>query len=283
MKDNASHLEQSSDLLVKLGRYTAAEHIYLLAIGGRMITNDQTPEAHEKLAVLFLKLGDLYRLHLNKHEEAVKRYRAAADTLAKISGSGTSRGLYGEAYTQLGSLYANEMKQAAEGERVLREALDVLSKSPGSEKATWRTLSALEGMYLRQSKFPEALDVSKRKLEVAHALLKRTSLNTTGVEKWNAEDYTDAFKLYVQSIRELSDDYRAAGDAANAQAVFASLLDEELRVNEVVDELVLADYSTLLAKYRDSVSTGSSAAISERLAESNIMRKHIQAVLNSVD
>lgn len=283
--NNAAHLEQCADLLVKLGRYPSAEHIYLLAIASRVLTVDHSPEANEKMATVFLKLGDLYRVHLNKHDEAVKRYRAAAETLGKSGSSGGTGGyqLYGEAYTQLGSLYANEMKNAAEGERVLKEALDVLAKSPRSEKATARTLSALEAMYLRQSKFPEALDVSKRKLAVAHALLKRTSLTTTGVEKWNGEEYTDAFKLYVQSVRELSDDYVAAGDAANAQAVFASLLDGELRVNEVVDELVLAEYSTLLAKYRDAGAVSSSAAVSERLSESNIKRKHIQAVLSSVD
>lgn len=286
MKENASHLEQCADLLVKLERYSAAEHIYLLAIAGRMITNEQSPEAHEKLAMVFLKLGDLYRLHLNKNDEAVKRYRAAAETLAKSASSGSSGGgyqLYGEAYTQLGSLYANEMKQAAEGERVLREALEVLSKSPGSEKATWRTLSALEAMYLRQSKFPEALDVSKQKLTVAHALLKRTSLNTTGLDKWNGEEYTAAFKLYVQSVGELSDDYRSAGDAVNAKAAYASLLDGELRVNEVVDESVLAEYSTLLAKYRDLGPPSSVGGVTERLNDSNIKRKHIEAVLHSVD
>ncbi|HKR15662.1 MAG TPA: tetratricopeptide repeat protein [Pyrinomonadaceae bacterium] len=282
-KENAAHLEKSADLLVKLERYSVAEHLYLLAVGGRMITNDQTSEAHEKLAMVFLKLGDLYRLHLNKHEEAVKRYRAAAETLAKTSGSDTSRGLYGEAYTQLGSLYAYEMNQAAEGERVLREALDVLSKSPGSEKATWRTLSALEAMYLRQSKFPEALDVSKRKLTVAQTLLKRTSLVSTGVDQWNGEEYTNAFKLYIQSIRELSDDYRAAGDLVNAQSAFTSLLDGDLRVNEVIDESVLADYSTLLTKYRDSLPPGSADSVTARLNESNIKRKHIEAVLNAVD
>lgn len=286
MKDNALHLEQCADLLVKLGRYVAAEHLYLLAIGGRMVTNDQTAEAHEKLAMVFLKLGDLYRLHLNKHEEAVKRYRAAAETLAKTGGSGTSRGLYGEAYTQLGSLYAYEMNQAAEGERVLREALDVLSKSPDSEKATLRTLAALEGMYLRQSKFPQALDVSKRKLTVAHALLKRTSLSALGLDKWNAEEYTDAFKLYIHSVRELSNDYQAAGDAASAQSVWTSLLDGELRTGEVIDDVVLAEYSTLLTKYRDSLGANSGsalAAVTERLNESNVKRKQIQAVLNSVD
>ncbi len=282
-KDNATHLEQSADLLVKLDRYAAAEHLYLLAIGGRMITSDQTLEAHEKLAMVFLKLGDLYRLHLNKHDEAVKRYRAAAETLAKASGAGGGYQLYGEAYTQLGSLYANEMNQAAEGEKVLREALDALAKSPGSEKATWRTLGALEAMYLRQSKFPEALDVSKRKLTVAHALLQRTSLSTTGLDKWDAEEYTNAFKLYIQSVRELSDDHRAAGDSVNAQSTFSSLLDGGLHVNEVVDESVLADYSTQLAKYRDSLTPASATAVTERLNESNIRRKHIQAVLNSVD
>src|SRR5262249_23160388 len=149
--------------------------------------------------------------------------------------------------------------QAAEGERVLHEALDVLSKSPNAEKATWRTLGALEAMYLRQSKFPEALEVSKRKLVAAHALLARTSLNATGLDKWDAEEYTHAFKLYIQSVRELSDDHRAAGDAVSAQAVFSSLLDTELHVNEVVDESVLADYSTQLAKYRDSLPSSSAS------------------------
>lgn len=284
-RDNSLHLEKSADLLVKLERYPVAEHLYLLAVGGRIVTNDQSSEAHEKLAMIYIKLGDLYRLHLNKHDEAVKRYRAAAETLAKTAGSGTSKGLYGEAYTQLGSLYAYEMNQAAEGERVLREALEVLSQSPGSERATWRTLSALEAMYLRQSKFPEALDVSRRKLTVAQALLKRTSLRAVGVEKWDAEEYTNAFRLCIQSVRELSDDYRVAGDAANSQAVFVSLLDGELRVNEVIDESVLADYSTLLAKYRDTLAPSSTAlaSVTERLNDSNIKRKHIQAVLSSVD
>ncbi len=287
MKDNATHLEQCADLLVKLGRYPAAEHLYLLAVGGRMITNDQSTEAHEKLAMVFLKLGDLYRLYLNKHEEAVKRYRAAAETLAKSTSTGSlSAGgqLYGEAYTQLGSLYANEMKNAAEGEKVLKEALEILSRSPTAEKATWRTLSALEAMYLRQTKFAEALDVSKRKLAVMHRYLKRTSLTATGLDKWKAEEYTEAFKLYIQSVNELSDDYKAAGDLANSHASFTSLLDVELRVNDVVDEEVLAEYSTLLTKYRDLGGHGSvAAAINERLSESNIKRKYIQAVLNSVD
>ncbi|HEU4767643.1 MAG TPA: tetratricopeptide repeat protein, partial [Pyrinomonadaceae bacterium] len=285
-KLNASHLEQSADLLVKLERYTTAEHLYLLAVAGRMITNDQTDEAHEKLAMAFLKLGDLYRLHLNKHEEAVKRYRAAAETLSKSANSANrdASSLYGEANSNLGSLYANEMNNAVEGERVLLDALAVLSKSPASEKATWRTLSALEAMYLRQSKFREALDMSKQKLTVMRGFLKRTSISATGLEKWNGDEYTNAFKLYIQSVRELSEDYRAAGDAVNAQSAFASLLDQELRIDEVVDEAVLAEYSTMLAKYRESLgSSASGAEVTARLSESNVKRKQIQAVLNSVD
>ncbi|HEU4713309.1 MAG TPA: tetratricopeptide repeat protein [Pyrinomonadaceae bacterium] len=297
MKDNASHLEQSADLLVKLDRFAAAEHLYLLAIAGRMITNDHTTVAQEKLAMAFLKLGDLYRLHLNKHDEAVKRYRAAAETLSKSANVASPEvsSLYGEANSQLGSLYANEMNNAAEGERVLREALEILSKSPSSEKATWRTLSALEAMYLRQSKFREALEMSKQKLTVMRAFLKRTSISATGLEKWNGDEFTTAFKLYVQSVSELSDDYRAAGDAVNAQSALGSLLDGELRIDEVVDEGVLEEYVTLLVKYREILGGGSSvspassasstavAAITARLNASNIKRKQIQAVLNSVD
>jgi tetratricopeptide (TPR) repeat protein len=285
-KDNATHLERCADLLVKLERYATAEHMYLLAIAGRLSTSDRSAEGNEKLAMVFLKLGDLYRLHLNKHEEAVKRYRAAAETLAKsptaASGGGGGQ-LYGEAYSQLGSLYASDMNQAAEGERVLKEALEVLSKSPNSEKATWRTLGALEGMYVRQSRFTDALEVSKQKLSVMHALLKRTSLNVTGVEKWNAEDYTEAFKLYVQSVSELADDYKGAGDLRNSEATYASLLVEELRVHEVIDPGVLASYAQMLSDHRQALPAETNAAADRRVHDLNVRRKVIQAVLDSAD
>ncbi len=286
IKDNAFHLERCADLLVKLERYNTAEHMYMLAIAARVITTEVTPEANEKRAILFLKLGDLYRLHLNNHDEAVKRYRTAAEILSKSPGdstSGTGGQLYGEAYTQLGSLYASEMNQAAEGERVLKEALDVLSKSPASEKATWRTLGALESMYVRQSRFSDALEVSKRKLSVMQALLKRTSLEGTGVEKWNAEDYTEAFKLYVQSVGELAEDYKAASDLRNAQATYGALLVEDLRVNEVIDATVLASYSQMIKSHRDAFSTETSSLADQRLNGINFRRKIIQAVLDSVD
>jgi energy-coupling factor transporter ATP-binding protein EcfA2 len=281
-KDNATHLEKCADLLVKLGRNETAEHIYLLAVGARLVTNDQSPEGHEKLAMVYLKLGDLYWLHLNKPEEAVKRYRAAAETLAKSSGASGEQ-IYGEAYTQLGSLYASEMNQAAEGERVLKEALVVLSKSPGSEKATWRTLGALEGMYVRQSRFPDALEVSKQKLSVMHGLLKRTSMRATGVEKWNAEDYTEAFKLYVQSVDELADDYKAAGDLRNSQTTYGSLFVEELRVTEVVDPTVLASYEQMIRTNRQAFPATMIAAADQRLNDVDVRRRVIQAVLSSVD
>lgn len=284
-KDNATHLERCADLLVKLERYATAEHIYLLAIAARLSTSDRSAEGNENLAMVFLKLGDLYRLHLNKHEEAVKRYSAAAQTLAKSAGASSGGGgqLYGEAYSQLGSLYASEMNQAGEGERVLKEALGVLSKSPNSEKATWRTLGALEGMYVRQSRFTDALEVSKQKLSVMHALLKRTSLNVTGVEKWDAEDYTEAFKLYVQSVSELADDYKGAGDLRSSEATYASLLVEELRVHEVIDPGVLASYAQMLSDHRQALPSETSAAADRRVHDLNVRRKVIQAVLDSSD
>ena len=285
-RDNASHLEQCADLLVKLDRYDTAEHIYLLAVGARLVTNDQSTQGREKLAMVYLKLGDLYRLHLNKHEEAVKRYRAAAETLAQSSGGASSSAggqLYGEAYTQLGSLYATEMNQAAEGERVLKEALEVLSKSSDSEKATWRTLGALEGMYVRQSRFNDALEVSKQKLSVMHSLLKRTSMSATGVEKWNAEDYTEAFKLYIQSVGELADDYKGSGDLRNSQAIYGSLFLEDLRVTEVIDPTVLASYEEMIKTHRESFTGEMSNAASRRLTEVDVRRRVIQAVLDSAD
>ncbi len=284
LKDNAVHLERSGDLFVKLERYSTAEHMYMLAIASRVITVDTSREGNEKRAVLFLKLGDLYRLHLNNQEEAVKRYRSAAEMLAKSSGdasSGSGGQLYGEAYSQLGSLYASEMSQAAEGERVLREALEVLSKSPGSEKATWRTLGALEHMYVRQSRFNDALEASKRKLSVVDGLLKRTSLTVTGVEKWNAEEYADAFKLYVQSVGELAEDYKAAGDLRNSQATYASLLVEELRVNEVIDPTVLGVYAQMIRSHREAFSGETSTLADQRLNGIDVRRRIIQAVLDS--
>ena len=285
-KDNASHLERCADLLVKLERYETAEHMYMLAVAGRVITNDLSREATERLALVFLKLGDLYRLHLNNHDEAVKRYRAAAETLSRSSsgvGNGSGGQLYGEAYTQLGSLYATEMNQAAEGERVLKEALDVLARSPDSEKATWRTLGALEGMYVRQSRFADALEASKRKLGVMDTLLKRTSMSVTGVEKWNADDYTEAFKLYVQSVGELADDYKAAGDMRSSQSAYSALFVEELRVTEVIDPAVLASYEQMITKHMQAFTGDTSSAATRRLNDVDVRKRVIQAVLNSVD
>src|SRR4026209_1863490 len=103
-KENAGHLEQCADLLLKLNRIDAAERVYLLALGLRIITNDNSAEGNENLAGVLVKLGNYYRYQRKNVTEAEKRYEGAITALSN-SRLATST-LYADALTHLGSLYA---------------------------------------------------------------------------------------------------------------------------------------------------------------------------------
>jgi hypothetical protein len=281
-KENAGYLERCADLLLKLNRTAAAEKVYLLALGLRILTNDQSEEGNEKLAGVLVKLGNYYRYSRKNFNEAEKRYQAA---LSALSASRLAHSvLYGDALTQLGSLYAHERNKPAEGEKLLKDALASLSGTPGSEKQTCATLEELDRLYQKQSRFSEAVEVSKRKLSVAHGLLKRTSVRTMGSEKWSAEEYTDSFRLYVWAIFHLANAHRAAGDVQSAQSVASFLLDPDLNISDVVNATVLENYGNMIERNRESLAAGAAAANVGPLLEAiAVRRKYLETVLNLAD
>src|SRR6185503_13072253 len=81
-KENAAQLEECADLLLKLNRIEAAENVYLLALGLRIITNDNGAEGNERLAGVLVKLGNYYRHQRKNFAEAEKRYQAAITALS---------------------------------------------------------------------------------------------------------------------------------------------------------------------------------------------------------
>src|SRR5688500_16991789 len=74
-----------------------------------------------------------------------------------------------------------------------------------------------------------------------------------------------------------------AGDERGAKAVFNSLLDEQLRVNEIVDAEILKQYATMLTENRESFPAAAAGNVAERLQAVEVRRKVIEAVLNSVE
>jgi tetratricopeptide (TPR) repeat protein len=280
-KENAAHLEECADLLLKLNRISAAENVYLLAVGLRILTNDRSAEGNEKLAAVLVKLGNYYRHNRNKYNESEKRYQEALTALSNSRSAHSA--VYGDALAQLGSLYAEHLNKPAEGEKLLKTALEFLATVPGSEKSTADALDELAAVYFQQSRFNEAIEAGKRKLTVADALLKRTSITVTGTEKWNAEEYAEAFNVYIWGVLELVKAHEQAGDERGAKAVFNSLLDEQLRVNEIVDAEILKQYATMLIENRESFPAAAAGNVAERLKAVEVRRKIIEAVLNSVE
>jgi energy-coupling factor transporter ATP-binding protein EcfA2 len=280
-KENAAHLEKSADLFLKLNRVSAAESAYLLALGLRVLTNDQSVGAKEHLAAVLIKLGNYYRYHRKNLNEAEKRYQTALTTLANLESGRLT--IDGEALTQLGSLYAFDLKKPAEGEKLLKEALTSFSTAPGAEGATILAMRQLATLYLNQSRFREAVDVAQRKLAVAHALLKRTSAKVTGSDKWNAEDYTHAFNYYVTAVFSLGVAHRAAGDPQSAQAVASSLLDPELRISEVIDPNILSEYGDMLVRHRQLLPPAVADNLEQHLEAISVRRKYIKAILKDAD
>ena len=280
-KENAAHLEECADLFLKLNRLSAAESTYLLALGLRMMTNDHTADGNDAVAAVLIKLGNFYRYSRKNLNEAEKRYQAALHTLTNFQSAQST--LEGEALTQLGSLYANDLKKPEEGERLLKRALDSLKSAVASEQATSLALGELATFYLNQSRFSEALETSKSKVAVAHRLLQRTSAEVKSSERWNAEEYTDAFNLYVSSVYQLGVAHRAAGDPQSAAAVTASFLDPELRISEVVDSDVLREYADMLVRHRQMLPPAAAANLERHLEAIAVRRKYIEAVLKAAD
>jgi hypothetical protein len=266
-KENAAHLEKCADLFLKLNRLSAAESAYLLAFSLRVMTNSQSSEDKDHLSAVLLKLGNFYRYSRKNFVEAEKRYQAALRVLSNYRS--TQSTLEGEALTHMGSLYANELKKPADGEELLKTALHSLATAAESEAATILTLRELNTLYLSQSRFSEAVEMAKRKLTVAHGLLKRTSAEVTGSGKWNAQDYSQAFSYYVRAAFSLGVAYRAAGDTQNAQAIASSLLDPELRVS--------------VAKYRQTANPALAENLKTRLEVVAVRRKYIEALKSSAD
>ena len=280
-KENAGHLEECADLLLKLNRIQAAENVYLLALGLQIITNDNSAEGNENLAGVLVKLGNYYRYHRKNFAEAEKRYRAA---IAALSNSRSPKStLYGDALTFLGSLYAQELKKPAEGERLLQEALTNLSTVPMSENSTTGTLEELGQLYSIQSRFKEAVEASKRKLIVANALMARTSIIATGLDKWNAEDYTHAFIVYVRTVLELANDYKEAGDPRSEASTYGLLLNDQLDVSGVIDAVVLTEYAKVLGQHRAALPPSEAGRINEQLKVVDLRRRYIEAVLKAAD
>ena len=278
-RENAAHLEKAADLFLKLNRVSAAENAYLLALGLRIMTNDQTPDGNDYVAAVQLDLGNYYRHHRKNLNEAEKRYQAALNTLSNARS--TQSRIWGQALTRLGSLYANELKKPAEGEKLLNQALASLSTVPDSDGPMCITLEELVTVYLNQKRFSEAVEASKRKLALAHGLLKRTSPQVMGSAKWSAEDYTEVFRYYIGAVYYLGLAHRAAGDEQAATSVFTSLLDPELRISEVVDSQVLKEYAEMLVKHRQMLPPAAAANVDAHLEAIAVRRKYIEAVLNS--
>ena len=280
-KETAAHLEECADLFLKLDRLSAAESVYNLAIGLRILTNDHSMEGNEKLAAVLLKLGNFHRHRRKNFNEAEKKYQSALNALASLRSVKST--VYGDALTQLGSLYIEDLNKPAAGEKLLKEALDFLSTVSDSEKSTTTTLEELASVYLRQSKFSEAIEAGKRKLSVAHVLLKRTSITATGPDKWKAQEYADAFNIYIQSVLELVEAHKQGGDTQGAQTIYRFLLDDQLRVDEMIDAEILKQYASMLTEHRESLSVAAADNIAERLKAIEVRRKVIEAVLNSAD
>ena len=280
-RENAAHLEKCADLFLKLHRLSAAESTYLLAFGLRVMTNSQTPEDNDHLSTVQIKIGNYYRYHRKNYAEAERRYHSAVSVLSNYRS--TQSTLEGEAMTQMGSLYANDLKKPADGEKLLKMALESLATAPRSEEATSLALGELATLYMNQSRFSEAVDVSKRKVTVAHALLKRTAPKVTGSEKWNAEEYSRAFSLYVYAVYHLGVAYRAAGDHQSAAAAASSLLDPELRISEVLDVEVLTEYGDMLVRHRQLLPPTVAEDLEQHLEAIAVRRKYIEAVLSAAD
>jgi tetratricopeptide (TPR) repeat protein len=278
-KENAVHLERCADLLLKLNRISAAETVYLLALGLRILTNDQSAEGNEKMAAVLVKLANYYRNNRKNYAEAEKKYQAAVTALANTRSAQST--LYGDALSQLGSLYAKELKRPDEAERFLKDALGYLSIVPLSEKSTTQTLQELIQLYSSQSRYAEAIEASKRKLSVAGALLARTSVTATGIDKWNPDDYTDAFQVYIQTIVVLGEDHEAAGDARSAQSAYSSLLNDQLDVSGVVDPRVLSEYTAALRRHSAMLPSAAAARLEERLKVIDLRRRIMEAVLKA--
>lgn len=279
-KENAAHLERCADLLLKLNRLSAAESVFLLDVGLRILTNDHTGEGNEKLAGVLVKLGNFYRNHRKNYAEAEKRYQAAIAALTESRLPNST--LYGDALTKLGGLYAKELKKPAEGEKLLVQALNFLSTVPLSEKSTTAALDELSRAYSAQSRHAEAIETSKRKLSVANALLTRTSAASTGIEKWNAEEYTEAFGVYMRTMLQLAEEHKAAGDPA-ALNVYVALLNDQLDVSGVIEPGVIEEYAKILADHRATLHTAAPAKLEERLRAVDLRRRIIAAVLKAAD
>jgi len=129
----------------------------------------------------------------------------------------------------------------------------VLSKAPGYERETYATLSVESDLYRRQGKNEELVAVSRRKLAVASALLDRNAPNSVAQKAWDARAYTEAFGLYTQAVKDLSEAFAAKGDKAAADAAFAELLDQKLDVGKVLDADVVAAYTQALEAHRDAL------------------------------
>jgi tetratricopeptide (TPR) repeat protein len=280
-KENAAHLEKSADLFLKLNRVAAAESAYLLALGLRVVTNDQSVEGNSRLAAVLIKLGNYYRYKRKDFSEAEKRYQSALTTMSNSPSARST--INGEALTQLGSLYAFDLKKPAEGEKLLKDALNSLSSVPGSEIPTILAMREVTTLYLNQSRFTEAVDVAKRKLTVAHGLLKRTSASVVGSDKWNAAHYTEAFNYYVTAVFNLGVAHRAAGDEGSAQAVASSLLDPELRINDVTDSKILGEYGDMLVRHRQLLPPAVAENLEQHLEAIAVRRKYIESILNPAD
>jgi tetratricopeptide (TPR) repeat protein len=279
-KESAAHLEACGDLFFKLNRVGAASRVYNLAVGLRILTNDGSAEGSEKLAGVLLKLGNLYRSRLKNFKEAEQKYQAALNALSSArSGKST---VYGDVRTQLGSLYGLELKKPDEGERLLKNALEFLSTVSGSEKSITDALEELANFYVRQSRFNEAIEASKRRLSVARTLLKRTSITSTGVDKWNAQEYADAFTTYIWGVFQLAQEYNRAGDSGGAQSVYSSLLDDQLHVNEMVDSAILQLYSSMLTEQREAFPVAALGNVAERIKAVEVRRKIIEAVVETI-
>lgn len=280
-KVNAAHLEECADLFYKLNRISAAESVYLLALGLRIQTPAHDSEANERLAQVLIKLGNFYRYSRKNFTEAEERYKAALGALWRDRSAKST--VYGGALTQLGSLYAHDLKKPDEGEKLFEEALMSLARLPESEEATCDTLGELVTLYMNQSRFTEAVEASKRRLTAAHTLLKRTSAKVTGSEKWNGQAYSDAFSGYAWAIYYLEVAHRAAGDAQKAASISSSLLDPELRISEVIDSKVLGEYADMLVRHRQLLPPAVAENLEQHLEAIAVRRKYIEAVLSSAD
>ena len=280
-RENAAHLERCGDLFLKLHRVSAAENAYLLALGLRLLTNDHSADATDHVAAVQIKLGNYYRQNRKNFNEAEKRYQAALTTLQNARSMRST--IAGQALTQLGSLYATDLKKPAEGEKLLKDALASFSSMPDAEAASCLALGELANLYLNQSRFSEAVEATRRKLTLAHSLLRTTSPKVTGSAKWSAEDYTSVFNFYVGAVDHVVAAHRAAGDPKSAAAATSSLLDPELRISEVVDSQVLDDYAKSLNRHRQSLPPSAAANLEAYLGAIAVRRKYIEAVLKSAD